>query len=274
MKYATSSNGLALIKQFEGFRAAPTPSSDGAWIVGYGHVRIGDAGANVTKTEAAELLALDLAPMERVVNARVAQPLKQSQFDALVSFALSVGEAAFADSEVLRLVNDGDLIAAACAMEPWRMAEVKGELKVIEALVRRRAAEKALFLKDLPLNAQPSVVMRAQFDHTAPVLWGPAAGAVSPARGAALLPLEPGVRLTQILKSEPATEALLLAQANDCGDRSDGEIVTAHAKPVARPLDDAPEAPQRAYDAKQNKPAPLLATVMTAIGFGRATRSA
>ena len=274
MKYATSSNGLALVKQFEGFRATATPSSGGAWIVGYGHVRIGDAGPNLTKTEAAELLALDLAPVERVVNARVARPLKQSQFDALVSFALSVGEAAFAESQVLGLVNDGDFIAAACAMEAWRVAEVNGKLEVVEALVRRRAAEKALFLKDLPLNTQPSVVMRAQLDHTAPVPWGPARGpaekaaprlarasAVSRARGRAQPPLKPGVRLTEILKSEPATEALLQAQANDCGDKSDGEIVTAHAKPVARPLEDAPEAT-------------LLGAVMTAIGLGRTPRSA
>ncbi len=47
---------------------------------------------------------------------------------------------------MLRLVNEGDYLQAASALELWRKAEFGGEVYVFDALVRRRAAEKALFL--------------------------------------------------------------------------------------------------------------------------------
>ena len=59
---------------------------------------------------------------------------------------------------------------------------------------------------------------------------------------------EPAVRLTEILKSEPATEAALLRQAaNDISDDCEDEIVTAHARPVARPLDGIRKAARRTF---------------------------
>lgn len=272
MTNAISANGLALIQEYEGFRAEPAQLPDGAWVVGYSHVRVGEAGPNLTQTEAAALLALDLGPVERLVNALVTVKLTQSQFDALVSFAFSVGDEAFAASQVLRRVNTQDFVAAACAMDAWRKSDVGGELEIVDALVRRRAAEKALFLKELPHDASPSVFMRAKLDHAASILGAPVKYAPAPVVGAVALKqpefvesnvislvaakADPGVRLTQILKSEPATEALLLTQvvANDFdADDVDDEIVTAHAKPVARSLDDVRVATRRAFEAQEAK---------------------
>lgn len=241
MTSSISSTGLALIQEFEGFRAEPAQLPDGNWVVGYGHVRIGDAGDAISQTEAADLLGLDLAPVECLVNAKVNQPLNQSQFDALVSFAFSVGAEQFENSQVLRRVNSGDFVAAACAMDAWRKSDVSGELEIVGALVRRRAAEKALFLKDLPHDASPSVFMRAKLDHAASILGAPVKYAAAPAVGS--IPVvqaasEPAQRLSEILKSEPATEALLLTQvAPFDGTADQDEIVTAHAKPVARRLE-------------------------------------
>jgi GH24 family phage-related lysozyme (muramidase) len=249
MTNAISPSGLALIQEFEGFRAEPAQLPDGNWVVGYGHVRIGDAGAPVTQSEAADLLALDLAPVERLVNAAVTQVLTQSQFDALVSFAFSVGAEAFVQSQVARRANAGDFVSAACAMDAWRKSDVSGELEIVDALVRRRAGEKALFLKELPHDASPSVFMRARLDYAASVLGAPTKYAAAPAVGS--IPVaqprpEPVQRLGEILKSEPATEALLLTQvAPEQADED--EIVTAHAKPVARSLDSVRDATRRAY---------------------------
>jgi GH24 family phage-related lysozyme (muramidase) len=271
MTHAISPAGLALIQAFEGFRAEPTSLADGSWVVGYSHVRAGDAGQPVSQSEAADLLIMDVAPVERVVNVLVTQPLTQNQFDALVSFAFSVGLDAFAGSQVLRRVNGGDFVAAACAMDAWRKAEVDGELEVSPALVRRRATEKALFMQDVPVTAAPSVLHRALLDHAASILGAPVnsntprsapvvrlvttsslvidADAVAVAGFVETPVFEPAVRLTEILKSEPATEALLLTQvANDADFDDGGEIVTAHAKPVARTLDDVRAATRRAYD--------------------------
>lgn len=274
MTNATSSNGLALIQQYEGFRADPAPLPDGSWVVGYSHVRVGDPGVAVNENEAAELLALDVASYEKLVNARVTQPLSQGQFDALVSFAFSVGAEAFEQSQVLRRVNAGDYVAAACAIDAWRKAEIGGETVIVDSLVCRRAAEKALFLRDMAQQAAPSVFLRAKLDYAASVLGAPVKAATPAAEAApppasnvvALSPravaeaapvvaqVTPVQRLTEILKSEPATEALLLTQvvANDV-EEDEGEIVTAHAKPVARSMDQVREATRVAFEAAEAK---------------------
>jgi hypothetical protein len=172
------------------------------------------------------------------VNALVRVALSQAQFDALVSFAFSVGEQAFAQSQVLRRVNSGDAVAAACAMDAWRKSDVGGELEVIDVLVRRRAAEKALFLKGSPYDASPSVFMRAKLDHAAMILGAPVTYARAPAVGsvpAASPQALAAERIVEILKSEPATDALLLTQVI-AEEAPAEEINTAHAKPVARTL--------------------------------------
>jgi GH24 family phage-related lysozyme (muramidase) len=261
MTNAISANGLALIRHYEGFRAKPTRLPDGNWLVGYSHVRIGEPGGPLKKKEAADLLALDVAAYEKLVNTRVTQPLNQAQFDALVSFAFSVGAEAFDQSQVLRRVNAGEFVAAACAMDAWRKADIDGESVVIDSFVRRRATEKALFLRDMPHDATSSACMRAKLDFAASVLGAPVHYAPAPelrdAPDVTLAPeaaprVEPAQRLTEILKSEPATAAVLLTQvvAEDVME-DEGEIVTAHAKPVARPLDRVREATRRAYEAAE-----------------------
>ncbi|HVK80966.1 MAG TPA: lysozyme, partial [Verrucomicrobiae bacterium] len=173
MNSSISLAGLALIQEFEGFRADPGALPDGNWVVGYGHVRHRDPGAKVSQGDAVDLLARDLVPVIQTVNKEVTTPLTQSQFDALVSFAFSIGAEPFAKSQVLRRVNQGTFLAAGCAMEAWRKADVNGDLVVSEALVRRRAAEKALFLKELPIEAAPSALLRPQLDYAAAVLGAP-----------------------------------------------------------------------------------------------------
>lgn len=251
MTHAISAYGLALIQAHEGFRADPAQMPDGNWVIGFGHVRVAEAGAPIDHAEAVALLVLDVAPFEKLVNARVHRDLNQSQFDSLVSFAFSIGAEAFEQSQVLRRVNSGDDMAAACAMDAWRKSDVGGELEIVDALVRRRAAERAMYLRDLVLEA-PSAFVRAKLDHAASILGAPVKYAAAPAVGSipVLQPKpEPATVITEILKSEPATEALLLTQVvPDDVMEDDGEIVTAHAKPVARSIDEARAAARRVQD--------------------------
>ena len=242
MSYTVSAEGLALIQEFEGFRAKPAQLPDGNWIVGFSHVRIGSAGADMSHGEAAAMLRRDLAPFEQLVNESVTTSLTQSQFDALASLAFSIGETAFRDSQVLRRVNAGEFVAAACAMDAWRKADVGGEFEVVSALVRRRAAEKALFLKELPHDAAPSAFMRAKLDHAASILGAPIKFATAPVIGAASSKVDAGKRLTEILMAEPATEALLLTQVVPPEFEEDEELATAHAKPVSRKVEEIPTA--------------------------------
>src|SRR5581483_5760330 len=92
------------------------------------------------------LLLYDLMAVSGVLEATVFAPLNPNQFGALSAFVFNVGEENFRRSSVLKRLNEGDAVRAACAMELWRKAEIGGERIVVDALVRRRAAEKALFL--------------------------------------------------------------------------------------------------------------------------------
>ncbi len=142
-----SSSGIELIESFEGLRPRAARLPDGRWTIGYGHTQSAREGLEVTADDARLLLQWDLRPVEAMVDVLVQEPLNQNQYDALVAFAFNVGLEAFRDSEVLKCVNEGRFVEAACALDLWRKAEViGGDPLVLDALIRRRAAEKKLFL--------------------------------------------------------------------------------------------------------------------------------
>lgn len=95
----------------------------------------------ITKEESRRLFERDTAWAVKAVNKLARVSLTQNQFDALCSFVFNVGERAFAGSTMLRLLNQGDYKGAALEFPKWN----KSQGKVLKGLVRRRAAEKALF---------------------------------------------------------------------------------------------------------------------------------
>lgn len=166
----TSRDGLEFIKRFEGLQEKAVKLSDGSWSVGYGHVRSAHEGKEVSEKDAEALLQYDLQEVEEVINSQVLTPLNQNQFDALVSFAFNIGLESFEQSELLGSLNEGQLLRAAESMEQWRKARVGGKLLVVDALVRRRAAEKALFLTpDGGHRSASSIRVRPSMDSSVPV---------------------------------------------------------------------------------------------------------
>lgn len=143
----TSQAGLDVIKAFEGFRARSEALPNGRWIIGYGHMRRARQGIRVSEMEAEAILReYDLPPVERYVMRCVLAPMSQNEFDALVSLAFNIGAKAFASSDVVAGINGGNRLDAAEAFDHWRRAKIGGRVQIVDALVRRRAAEKALFL--------------------------------------------------------------------------------------------------------------------------------
>ena len=143
----TSQAGLDVIKAFEGFRARSEALPNGRWIIGYGHLRRAREGIRVSETEAEAILReYDLPPVERYVMRCVLAPMTQNEFDALVSLAFNIGPKAFASSDVVADINGGNRLDAAASFDHWRRAKIGGRVQIVDALVRRRAAEKALFL--------------------------------------------------------------------------------------------------------------------------------
>ena len=136
-----SKAGLDLIKQFEGLYLKAYRCPAGVPTIGYGHTAGVAMGQTITQQQADDYLRRDVRQFERAVARLATVPLTQGQFDALVSFAFNLGEGALAQSTLLRLLNAGDYAGAAAQFDRWN----KAGGRVLPGLVRRRAAERALF---------------------------------------------------------------------------------------------------------------------------------
>jgi len=134
--------GVILIKSFEGFRPRAVRREDGRWVIGYGHTRSAREGLQVSESDAELLLQYDLLPVVEALNGEVRAPLNQHQFDALASFAFSLGVDGFRRTDVVSRLNAGEASAAAEAF--LAAPEAPGP----DARLRRRAAERALFQAD------------------------------------------------------------------------------------------------------------------------------
>jgi lysozyme len=187
-RHRVSRTAIDLIKRFEGYRRTAAQLPDGRWTIGHGHTLTAREGAEVSEDDAEALLLYDLIGIAHALNEAVFTPLTQNQFDALASFAFNLGLDNFHQSGVLKRLNEGELIQAACAMELWRKANVGGERIVIDALVRRRSAEKTLFLTPEG-NAwvpAPSPILRPLLDTDAQDI----------------VPLRPPVEVTAVLEGD------------------------------------------------------------------------
>jgi lysozyme len=158
---------VELVKRFEGLRRRAARLPDGGFTLGYGHTRAAREGGVVTPEDAEALLYYDLSEVAEKVDAWTFAPLNQNQFEALTAFAFNIGLQNFRCSTVLKRLNEGHYLEAAAALELWRKADFEGEELVIDALVRRRAAEKAHFLTPPGgFRPSPTPVLRPSFDHS------------------------------------------------------------------------------------------------------------
>ena len=144
----TSQVGINLITRFEDLVLTAYDDGVGVWTIGFGttiypngvKVKRGDT---CTKAQAMTVFQHDLRRFEVAVNQAVKVVVNQNQFDALVSLTYNIGETAFKKSTLLAKLNKGDFNGAADQFKVWNI----GGGRVLKGLVRRRAAERELFLK-------------------------------------------------------------------------------------------------------------------------------
>lgn len=134
------------IEVLEGFRAKAYRDIFGVLTIGFGHtVRSNEHHLQldvITREEALELLRQDVTEAENAVNRLVTVPLRQEQFDALVSFTFNVGQGALARSTLLKKLNAGHCCAVPGEMRRWTNNGKAG-------MIARRAAEVALWIGDV-----------------------------------------------------------------------------------------------------------------------------
>ena len=142
-------HGIEMVKSFEGISLKPYLCPANVWTVGYGATVSRPTGGPIdpdmeaiSEDEAEALLIRDLESSERWVRCLIKTALTENQYSALVSFTFNVGAGALQRSTLRMKLNRGEYQNAADEFPKWRMAGGR----VLAGLVRRRAAERALFL--------------------------------------------------------------------------------------------------------------------------------
>lgn len=136
----TSQNGRAQIIEHEGWRreAYRDTKAGGVWTIGVGHLIVPGDGLSptsvLTDAQVDELLTRDIWNAEESVMRRVAVPVTQGMFDALVDFAFQFGDSKFAGSTLLKKLNAGDYAGVAGEFRRW----VYSGGVVVAGLVNRR----------------------------------------------------------------------------------------------------------------------------------------
>lgn len=154
-----SNNGLALIKQYEGFRAHPYGPPADVWTIGYGETKgIGPHSGPWTEAYAAKRLVArvraNYEPYVRALGVR----LNQHQFDAIVSAVYNLGPGVLARGrslgDALRSRRDsGYNHRVAAALRLYSMPGTQFH----EGLLARRNKEAALFAKPVETAKQHKV---------------------------------------------------------------------------------------------------------------------
>tara|TARA_R110000868_G_scaffold410043_1_gene696985 strand:- start:66 stop:506 length:441 start_codon:yes stop_codon:yes gene_type:complete len=140
-----SKNAVDLIKKFEGLHLESYLCPAGVPTIGYGSTRYPDGkpvklGEKISIQKAEDLLTYEVQKINILLN------INQNQYDALVSFAYNLGMGNLLKSTLYRKckANPDDPTIKDEFMK-WTKAKVKGELKILRGLVRRRTEEYNLY---------------------------------------------------------------------------------------------------------------------------------
>lgn len=140
----TGQAGISLITEFEGCRTTAYRDVGGVLTIGYGHTGTEvKAGMVWTKEHCIQQLRLDLASRETILSHFLDSiQTTQNQFDALISLGYNIGMGALHSSDAFKYHCRKQYDRAGNAFLNW--SHVDG--RVVEGLVRRRKAERALYV--------------------------------------------------------------------------------------------------------------------------------
>jgi len=146
-----------MVKEFEGFRAETYLCPAKILTIGYGTTATADVGIKpslgmkITKDQAEKYLRAALEKFAASIEPHITAPINENEFGAFVSLAYNIGPGAFKKSTALSAFNAGDKEKAANAILLWD----KAGGRVLSGLVRRREAERKLFLTPVSKTTTP-----------------------------------------------------------------------------------------------------------------------
>ncbi len=180
----------AFVAREEGCRLTAYLDSGDARTIGYGHTGGVRAGETCTQEQADEWLADDLQKaanrLSLVIQPQALGALNAYQLSALLSFVFNVG--AVSNWPIWKAVNAGDH-AATLAHLALYIRDGQGD--IVQGLVNRRTAERALYLGSDPLCAQyplagtvaADTTVIADATATAPAVANPFVDTSTPSQG-------------------------------------------------------------------------------------------
>lgn len=159
-----STEGLVALVGHEGIVRSRYKDSVGVWTIGVGHTAAAGGinpatySGTLRMDEVVDLLRKDIAKYEAAVSKVVKVPLKQHEFDAIVSWHFNTG--AVATATWIKKLNAGDRAGALKGLMDWRKPP---------EIIPRRTAERDLFKTGV---YPPPYANVYPADHNGKVLWG------------------------------------------------------------------------------------------------------
>lgn len=138
---------VSLVKKWEGFRSKAYVCPAGVWTCGYGSTQINGRPVKstdvVNEVQAEKLLIDDLSNRLGLLRVWCKVKLTSGQTSAILSLMYNIGNTAFKNSTLLRLLNSGDYNAARKQLLVWN--KVNGRPN--QGLINRRSDEYTVWAK-------------------------------------------------------------------------------------------------------------------------------
>jgi GH24 family phage-related lysozyme (muramidase) len=145
-----SLDAINLIKRSEGCSFTPYQDHIGLWTVGYGRLindgkRLPDSyPKSFTQADVDAFLVEDVSRVDRQLNMLLTMPIKQCQYDALVSFTFNLGIGTFKSSSIYKALLKQDYVTAG----KFILKYIYANHKVSKGLQTRRELEYNLYNKE------------------------------------------------------------------------------------------------------------------------------
>ena len=143
MMHATES-AYILIKEFESLELRAYRCASGQWTIGYGSATDVRPGMVITTSQAEARLKVDVREAERKLNSILKVPVKQNEYNALISIIFNARFDKFRTSTLIQKINNLEPNVSVEFLK-WNKARIGNKIKPLRGLTRRRVTERRLF---------------------------------------------------------------------------------------------------------------------------------